>query len=81
MSGLPYIPDNRPAYQGGSGEVPSLPYPQDQQSELVVSDDRHGKGEPDVEAWSVEPLEGRLSSKLLSKSGLIGKAVDKGTLR
>ena len=40
----------------------------------------HGKEEPDVEAWSVESLEGRLSRKLLSKSGLMGKVVDKGNI-
>ena len=81
MSGLPYTLDNRPAYHEGSDEAcPSLPYPQHQQSEFGGADDRHGKVEPDVYAWSVEPLEGKLSSKLMSKSGLIGKAVDKGTL-
>lgn len=85
MSGLPYIPDNRPSYHGdGEPEVQAsyLPYPRLPQSEFGGGPNAagHGKEEPDVEAWSVESLEGRLSRKLLSKSGLMGKVVDKGNI-
>ena len=85
MSGLPYTPDNRPSYHGSEPEVQAsyLPYPRHPQSEFGggASAAGHGKEESDVEeAWSVEPLEGRLSRKLLSKSGLMGKVVDKGNI-